>query len=96
MSKRTGIHTMRSTPSISVRTDLDVIAAWNPHQRAIHCANCLHCKVSQDSAGLAVRCAKGHDNGMLKPLLGVIREHNPRGFKDASKCKDFTSMGDAS
>lgn len=86
--------TYLQTPINNVRTDLDVITAWNPLVRAISCANCRHCKVSADSSGLSARCNKGHGKGLTRPLLGIIRENNPRGFRDASKCDDFTSMSD--
>lgn len=93
---RTRLNTYRSTPAANIhtRTDLEVIESWSPQARPISCANCLHCKVSGTSTQPVVHCAIGHSNGLEKPLLGVIKEHNPRGFKDASKCREFTSMSD--
>lgn len=85
------VRVMRQTPNINIRTDMEVIEEWIPPS-APHCSNCFHCKVGEDSFGLTVSCAKGYDNGLPKPLLGMIRQHNPRGFKDAHKCPDFTSM----
>ena len=74
--------------------DERILAAWDPAARPVHCANCLHAKVSGPPAAPVARCAQGHANGRTLKLFKLCRRERPTAFRVAAQCSDFTSMDD--
>lgn len=62
---------------------------WKP---AVHCSNCLNCKVVKADGVVLARCSKGH--GDDKPLEEIIRQPYGRGWRQAKSCNDYISMDD--
>lgn len=72
----------------------EIIRAWDPTERAVHCSNCPNCIVSGDGVRPpAVHCAKALQRG--EPVISLwrlLRKKNPAGFRKAADCPGFESM----
>jgi hypothetical protein len=70
------------------------VTEWEPRKEP-HCSNCRHAIVSEGTRPNKpeVECARGHGKGPAD-LFRLIRPSNPRGFRQASECPDFSSMSD--
>ena len=75
----------------AMRTLAHTIEDWDPDDRPVSCANCLHAVVSGDPERPTAHCEMGH--GRPKPLVRLIATQRPIGFKQAAQCPDFDGMG---
>ena len=71
---------------------VDLVQAWNPDRRNVHCSNCKFAKVKGNPDDPFVVCAKGV--GKPVSLERIIREPHPYGFANARLCPMFSSMSD--
>lgn len=72
-------------------------ADWDPEKRPVHCANCRHAVVGEEtsSGGMPlVRCEKRHGSPPTRRirLYRLIVATHPICFADAKRCPDFKSM----
>lgn len=68
------------------------IAEWEPPVSP-HCSNCSNARVTGTPEIPAVYCAAGFDGEKTITLWRLIRRSSPRGFRAASACPSFDSMG---
>ncbi len=67
---------------------------WDPERRAVHCSNCLNCKVVEREGDLFVKCAKGHGKVPHRTYWALMRRQHPLNFVNPKECPDWSSMDD--
>lgn len=71
---------------------LRMFEVWDPRKRGVHCSNCKRARVYGNPDKPRCYCDQLH--GKEVDLWRIIRDKNPVGFQDATKCLDFYSMSD--
>ncbi len=85
--------TKSESATLSEKWLLGTLSAWDPEQRRVSCANCLHAKVHPPAGNPVVEC-EVYPLFVPIPLTRLIRGSHPRGFRNAERCESFESMSE--